>query len=70
MTSFWDLGILAAGPAGGLVAESLGFRAAFWTAAAIVLASLALTSMLPQRPPAQRGETKRADHPGRSGAFS
>lgn len=27
MTSFWDLGILAAGPAGGLVAESLGFRA-------------------------------------------
>lgn len=49
MTSFWDLGILAAGPAGGLVAESLGFRAAFWTAAAIVLASLALTSTLPQR---------------------
>jgi predicted MFS family arabinose efflux permease len=49
MTSFWDLGILAAGPTGGLVAESIGFRAAFWTAAAIVLVSLALTSTLPQR---------------------
>jgi hypothetical protein len=45
------LPILAAGPTGGLVAESIGFRAAFWAAAAIVLVSLALTSTLPQRRP-------------------
>jgi MFS family permease len=50
MTSFWDLGILVAGPAGGLIAENLGFRAAFWMAAAIALGSLAITSVLPRRP--------------------
>jgi MFS family permease len=70
MTSFWDLAILAAGPAGGLVAESIGFRAAFWTAAAIVLVSLALTSTLPQRRSARRADTKEADHRDRSGALS
>jgi MFS family permease len=70
MTSFWDLGILAAGPTGGLVAESIGFRAAFWTAAAMVLVSLALTSMLPQRRSARRADTKEADHRDRSGALS
>ena len=29
MTSFWDLGILAAGPVAGLIAADAGFRAAF-----------------------------------------
>jgi MFS family permease len=33
MTSFWDLGVLAAGPLGGLVAERLGFPTAFFVAA-------------------------------------
>lgn len=33
MTSFWDLGVMAAGPLGGLVAEQLGFAAAFFVAA-------------------------------------
>ncbi|MFG1817586.1 MFS transporter [Kribbella sp. NPDC049174] len=33
MTSFWDLGVLAAGPLGGLVAERLGFPIAFFVAA-------------------------------------
>jgi MFS family permease len=51
MTSFWDLGILAAGPAGGLIAASAGFRAAFWTAAAMALASLAATGIRPAGAP-------------------
>ncbi|TCC48775.1 MFS transporter [Kribbella capetownensis] len=33
MTSFWDLGVMVAGPLGGLVAERLGFPAAFYLAA-------------------------------------
>ncbi len=33
MTSFWDLGVLAAGPLGGFVAERLGFPTAFFVAA-------------------------------------
>jgi MFS family permease len=65
MTSFWDLGILAAGPAGGLVAETAGFRAAFWAAAAMALASLAVTSMLPRRSSPAPG-MRQADHPDRS----
>ena len=69
MTSFWDLGILAAGPVGGLVAENLGFRAAFWAAAAMSLASLAVTSVLPRRPPVEPGGMKQTDHPERSGVI-
>jgi len=45
MTSFWDLGVMAAGPLGGLVAERLGFPIAFLvaagTAAACVFVCLA-----------------------------
>jgi MFS family permease len=45
MTSFWDLGVMVAGPLGGLVAEWLGFPAAFFlaagSAAACVLVCLA-----------------------------
>ena len=33
MTSFWDLGVMVAGPLGGLVAERLGFPTAFFVAA-------------------------------------
>lgn len=33
MTSFWDLGVMAAGPLGGLVAERRGFPTAFFVAA-------------------------------------
>jgi MFS family permease len=40
MTSFWDLGVMAAGPLGGLVAEQLGFPMAFVVAAGAAGASL------------------------------
>jgi len=42
MTSFWDLGVMAAGPVGGLVAERLGFPTAFIVAAHAAAASLVL----------------------------
>ena len=38
MTSFWDLGVMVAGPLGGLVAERLGFPTAFFLAALAALA--------------------------------
>jgi MFS family permease len=44
MTSFWDLGILAAGPVAGLIAAGPGYRAAFWIAAAMPLAALTMTA--------------------------
>jgi predicted MFS family arabinose efflux permease len=65
MTSFWDLGILAAGPVGGLVAENAGFRTAFWTAAAMAVAALAVTAMLPRGRPPEPG-MKQADRRERS----
>ncbi|TDD73295.1 MFS transporter [Actinomadura rubrisoli] len=43
MTSFWDLGILAAGPAGGLIVAASGFRAAFAVGAGAAALALALT---------------------------
>jgi MFS family permease len=45
MTSFWDLGILVAGPVGGLIATSYGFRAAFWTAAAMPVIAVGLSAL-------------------------
>ena len=42
MTSFWDLGILAAGPVGGLIATQFGYRPAFAVAACAALAGLAV----------------------------
>lgn len=42
MTSFWDLGVMAAGPVGGLVAEQLGFPTAFIVAAGAATAALFL----------------------------
>ena len=38
MTSFWDLGVMAAGPLGGFVAEQAGFAAAFFVAAGFAMA--------------------------------
>jgi MFS family permease len=42
MTSFWDLGVMAAGPVGGLIAEQFGFPTAFIVAAHAATASLLL----------------------------
>ncbi|MBO2463909.1 MFS transporter [Actinomadura violacea] len=47
MTSFWDLGILAAGPLGGQIAAHLGYRTAFAAAIAATLGALATTSAPP-----------------------
>ncbi|GAA4627156.1 MFS transporter [Actinoallomurus vinaceus] len=44
MTSFWDLGILTAGPAGGLIAGQVGFRAAFAVGAGAAALAFALTA--------------------------
>lgn len=46
MTSFWDLGILFAGPVGGLIAGQLGFAAAFGLSATATAACLLLTIAL------------------------
>ncbi|WP_345363129.1 MFS transporter [Actinoallomurus liliacearum] len=43
MTSFWDLGILAAGPVGGLIAGHAGFRPAFAVGAGAAALAFALT---------------------------
>jgi MFS family permease len=49
MTSCWDLGVLAAGPVGGLISGGPGFRTAFTVAAVLALASLAVVSFLAAR---------------------
>lgn len=46
MTSFWDLGVLAAGPIGGLLAAGPGFRAAFLVAGVVALGALATALVL------------------------
>ena len=49
MTSMWDLGILAAGPLGGLIAAHLGYRQAFVVAAAVTaVAVLVVIALLRQ----------------------
>jgi MFS family permease len=50
MTSFWDLGILAAGVSAGILAEALGFRAAFIAALAAALLALIVAVSMPSRP--------------------
>jgi MFS family permease len=50
MTSFWDLGILAAGPAGGLVAAGAGFRPAFCAAASAAALAAVLSAVREPRP--------------------
>jgi MFS family permease len=56
MTSLWDLGILVAGPLGGLLAAHLGYRAAFAVAAGAGALALAVASRV------------RADRSGPSGS--
>jgi hypothetical protein len=61
MTSFWDVGILVAGPVGGAIAGSTSYPLAFTTAAVIALLSLTvITVVLRARP--------RSGAPSRSGA--
>lgn len=49
MTSFWDLGVMLAGPLGGLIAERAGFRAAFLVAAGAGVACAAVLLRMPRR---------------------
>ncbi|WP_133787014.1 MFS transporter [Kribbella sp. VKM Ac-2571] len=49
MTSFWDLGVMVAGPLGGFVAEQAGFRAAFLVAAGAGLACVVVLLRMPRR---------------------
>lgn len=49
MTSFWDLGVLAAGPLGGLIAERAGFPAAFLVAAGAGVACVVVLLRMPRR---------------------
>jgi MFS family permease len=46
MTSFWDLGLLAAGPISGLLAAGPGFRVAFGFAGVVALGALAIAVSL------------------------
>ncbi|MGW9159019.1 MFS transporter [Microbacterium sp. NPDC055665] len=49
MTSFWDLGILAAGVSAGILAEAFDFRAAFIAALAAALLALIVAVSMPAR---------------------
>ncbi|MGZ0153385.1 MFS transporter [Kribbella sp. WER1] len=49
MTSFWDLGVMLAGPLGGLIAERAGFPAAFLVAAGAGVASVGVLLRMPRR---------------------
>jgi MFS family permease len=57
MTSLWDLGVLVAGPVGGLAAAVGGFRVAFWVAAASCVAAL-LLAVRPWRECVKLGEAR------------
>jgi MFS family permease len=48
MTSFWDLGVMVAGPLGGLVAEQAGFGTAFLVAAGAGLACVGVLLRMPR----------------------
>jgi MFS family permease len=49
MTSFWDLGVMTAGPLGGFVAEQAGFSPAFLVAAGAGLACVGVLLRMPRR---------------------
>ncbi|WP_329235334.1 MFS transporter [Actinoallomurus sp. NBC_01490] len=68
MTSFWDLGILAAGPLGGQIAAHLGYRTAFAAAIAAALGAFATAAALrPRRTLArEKAECVISGSPGRS----
>lgn len=59
MTSFWDLGILVAGPVGGIVAGAAGYPLTFWIATASSL--LALLALLRVEPPGAPAGRRRRD---------
>lgn len=59
MTSFWDLGILAAAPTSGILATHLGYRAGFATAAIAALGALTVALTL-YRHPDTRQTSRRA----------
>jgi MFS family permease len=54
MTSFWDLGVMVAGPLGGFVAEQAGFCAAFLVAAGAGLACVVVLLRMPRRAVSRR----------------
>ncbi|NIH83897.1 MFS transporter [Amycolatopsis granulosa] len=54
MTSFWDLGILVAGPVSGLIAATAGFPAAFATGSGAAVLAVVLTAV--DRAPRDSGE--------------
>jgi MFS family permease len=60
LTSFWDIGVLVAGPLGGLAAVRLGYAAAFLIAALMSTAALAVTCMLRERRPASHDVSETA----------
>ncbi|TDW77496.1 MFS transporter [Kribbella pratensis] len=49
MTSFWDLGVMAAGPLGGLIAEQAGYQQAFLVAAGAGLLCVLVALRVPTR---------------------
>ncbi|WP_432875922.1 MFS transporter [Kribbella sp. CA-245084] len=49
MTSFWDLGVMAAGPLGGLIAQRAGYQQAFLVAAGAGLACVLVALRVPSR---------------------
>jgi MFS family permease len=60
MTSFWDLGIMAAGPMGGLIAADVGYSAGFSVAVALTALSLVVVAGALRRPvPSQAAEARR-----------
>ena len=50
MTSFWDVGLLVAGPLSGITADHFGYRYAFAVAAAVAAAALGLATRTADRP--------------------
>jgi len=69
MTSCWDLGILVAGPVGGLVATHVGYRPAFAVAAGMSLIALVIAGALrhggpPRQAQSVHGEPRRRERVG------
>jgi MFS family permease len=60
MTSLWDIGILVAGPIGGLVATHAGYQVAFAVAAGMAIIALIVTFILPAQPTSMVSSTVRS----------
>jgi MFS family permease len=62
MTSYWDLGIMVAGPAGGAIAAGTSYPLAFTVAAVVAVLSLAITTVvLRARPSATERDEARQE---------